>query len=80
MIAVVNVATPSRHRTQRTLATASRKRNGGFAKLRAALFHRVLRLPMNELTEMKTGGILSRLSNDVDSTTGLLQQALLSRS
>ena len=47
-------------------------------QLRAALFHRVLRLPMGDLTEMKTGGILSRLSSDVDSTTGLLQQALLS--
>jgi ATP-binding cassette, subfamily B, bacterial len=47
-------------------------------RLRAALFHRVLRLPMNDLNEMKTGGILSRLSNDVDGTTGLLQQALLS--
>lgn len=33
---------------------------------------------MNELTEMKTGGILSRLSSDVDATTGLLQQALFS--
>ena len=47
-------------------------------QLRASLFHRVLRLPMSDLTEMKTGGILSRLSNDVDGTTGLLQQALLS--
>jgi ATP-binding cassette subfamily B protein/subfamily B ATP-binding cassette protein MsbA len=47
-------------------------------RLRSALFHRILRLPMSELTEMKTGGILSRLSSDVDSTTGLLQQALLS--
>jgi ATP-binding cassette subfamily B protein len=47
-------------------------------RLRASLFHRVLRLPMNELNEMKTGGILSRLSSDVDSTTGLLQQALFS--
>jgi ATP-binding cassette, subfamily B, bacterial len=47
-------------------------------ELRASLFHRVLRLPMSELTDMKTGGILSRLSSDVDSTTGLLQQALLS--
>ncbi|HYP88593.1 MAG TPA: ABC transporter transmembrane domain-containing protein, partial [Polyangiaceae bacterium] len=47
-------------------------------QLRSELFHRVLRLPMNELNEMKTGGILSRLSSDVDSTTGLLQQALLS--
>ncbi|HYJ11551.1 MAG TPA: ABC transporter ATP-binding protein [Polyangiaceae bacterium] len=47
-------------------------------RLRSALFHRILRLPMSELNEMKTGGILSRLSSDVDSTTGLLQQALLS--
>ncbi len=47
-------------------------------QLRAALFNRVLRLPMNDLTEMKTGGILSRLSSDVDATTGLLQQALFS--
>ncbi len=47
-------------------------------QLRASLFQRVLHLPMGELTEMKTGGILSRLSSDVDSTTGLLQQALLS--
>jgi ATP-binding cassette, subfamily B, bacterial len=47
-------------------------------QLRSALFHRILRLPMAELTEMKTGGILSRLSSDVDSTTGLLQQALMS--
>jgi ATP-binding cassette subfamily B protein/subfamily B ATP-binding cassette protein MsbA len=47
-------------------------------QLRATLFQRVLRLPMSELTDMKTGGVLSRLSGDVDSTTGLLQQALLS--
>jgi ATP-binding cassette subfamily B protein/subfamily B ATP-binding cassette protein MsbA len=47
-------------------------------KLRSTLFHRILRLPMADLTEMKTGGILSRLSSDVDATTGLLQQALLS--
>jgi ATP-binding cassette subfamily B protein/subfamily B ATP-binding cassette protein MsbA len=47
-------------------------------QLRSLLFHRILRLPMRDLTEMKTGGILSRLSSDVDGTTGLLQQALLS--
>jgi ATP-binding cassette subfamily B protein/subfamily B ATP-binding cassette protein MsbA len=47
-------------------------------RLRASLFHRILRLPMPELNEMKTGGILSRLSSDVDATTGLLQQAFLS--
>jgi len=46
--------------------------------LRSSLFHRILRLPMSELTEMKTGGILSRLSSDVDNTTSLLQQGLIS--
>jgi ATP-binding cassette, subfamily B, bacterial len=47
-------------------------------RLRQRLFQRVLRLPLSELDEMTTGGILSRLSTDVDSTAGLLQQALLS--
>jgi ATP-binding cassette, subfamily B, bacterial len=47
-------------------------------QLRQRLFQRVLRLPLTELDEMTTGGILSRLSTDVDSTAGLLQQALLS--
>lgn len=47
-------------------------------RLRQRLFQRVLRLPLTELDEMTTGGILSRLSTDVDSTAGLLQQALLS--
>lgn len=46
--------------------------------LRSQLFQRVLRLPMHDLNEMKTGGILSRLSNDVDNTTTLVHQALLS--
>jgi ATP-binding cassette subfamily B protein len=47
-------------------------------RLRSSLFHRILRLPISEITEMKTGGILSRLSSDVDNTTSLLQQALVS--
>jgi len=47
-------------------------------ELRQRLFQRILRLPLTELSEMTTGGILSRLSTDVDSTAGLLQQALLS--
>jgi ATP-binding cassette subfamily B protein/subfamily B ATP-binding cassette protein MsbA len=47
-------------------------------QLRQRLFQRVLRLPLSELDEMTTGGILSRLSTDVDSTAGLLQQALIS--
>src|SRR6266542_3802716 len=45
--------------------------------LRTRLFHRILRLPISEITEMKTGGVISRLSSDVDNTTGLLQLALL---
>jgi ATP-binding cassette subfamily B protein len=47
-------------------------------QLRQRLFQRVLRLPLHQLDEMTTGGILSRLSTDVDSTAGLLQQALIS--
>ncbi|MEI9947856.1 MAG: ABC transporter ATP-binding protein [Pseudomonadota bacterium] len=45
--------------------------------LRARLFRRVLRLPMSEINELKTGGVISRLSSDVDHTTGLLQTALV---
>ncbi len=45
--------------------------------LRARLFRRVLRLPMAEINDLKTGGVISRLSNDVDHTTGLLQTALV---
>src|SRR5207248_8050243 len=46
--------------------------------LRRALFGRLLHLPLPALWDMKTGGILSRLSGDVDATTGLLQMAVLS--
>jgi len=46
--------------------------------LRRALFDRLLRLPLPKLWEMKTGGILSRLTGDVDTTTGLLQMAIVS--
>ncbi len=46
--------------------------------LRRSLFHRLLRLPLPRLWEMKTGGILSRLTGDVDTTTGLLQMAVVS--
>ncbi len=48
--------------------------------LRRALFDRFLRLPLPRLWEMKTGGILSRLTGDVDTTTGLLQLAIVSPS
>ena len=46
--------------------------------LRRALFDRLLHLPLPRLWEMKTGGILSRLTGDVETTTGLLQMAIVS--
>jgi ATP-binding cassette subfamily B protein/subfamily B ATP-binding cassette protein MsbA len=46
--------------------------------LRRALFDRLLHLPLARLSDMKTGGILSRLTGDIDTTTGLLQMALIS--
>ncbi len=46
--------------------------------LRRALYERLLHLPLPELWNMKTGGILSRLTGDVDTTTGLLQLAIVS--
>jgi ATP-binding cassette subfamily B protein/subfamily B ATP-binding cassette protein MsbA len=48
--------------------------------LRRSLFDRLLHLPLPRLWEMKTGGILSRLTGDVDTTTGLLQMALVTPS
>ncbi len=46
--------------------------------LRRSLFERLLHLPLPRLWDMKTGGILSRLTGDVDTTTGLLQMAIVS--
>ena len=46
--------------------------------LRRSLFQRLLHLPLPKLWDMKTGGILSRLTGDVDTTTGLLQLAVVS--
>jgi ATP-binding cassette subfamily B protein len=48
--------------------------------LRRALFDRMLHLPLPRVWDMKTGGILSRLTGDVDTTTGLLQMAIISPS
>jgi ATP-binding cassette subfamily B protein/subfamily B ATP-binding cassette protein MsbA len=47
-------------------------------ELRRSLFERLLHLPLPRLWDMKTGGILSRLTGDVDTTTGLLQMAIVS--
>jgi ATP-binding cassette subfamily B protein len=46
--------------------------------LRRSLYERLLHLPLPALWEMKTGGILSRLTGDVETTTGLLQMAIVS--
>jgi ATP-binding cassette subfamily B protein/subfamily B ATP-binding cassette protein MsbA len=46
--------------------------------LRRALHLRLLHLPLHELSDMKTGGIVSRLSGDVSTTAGLLQMAIIS--
>jgi ATP-binding cassette subfamily B protein/subfamily B ATP-binding cassette protein MsbA len=46
--------------------------------LRRTLFDRLLHLPLPKLWDMKTGGILSRLTGDVETTSGLLQMAILS--
>ncbi len=48
--------------------------------LRRRLFERLIRLPLPRLWDMKTGGILSRLTGDVDTTTGLMQMAIVSPS
>jgi ATP-binding cassette subfamily B protein/subfamily B ATP-binding cassette protein MsbA len=46
--------------------------------LRRSLFKRLLHLPLPTVWDMKTGGILSRLTGDVETTTGLLQMAIVS--
>jgi ATP-binding cassette subfamily B protein/subfamily B ATP-binding cassette protein MsbA len=46
--------------------------------LRRTLFERMLHLPLPRLHDMKTGGILSRLTGDVDTTTGFLQMVIVS--
>ena len=46
--------------------------------LRRLLFQRLLHLPLPKIWDMKTGGILSRLTGDVETTTGLLQMAVVS--
>jgi ATP-binding cassette, subfamily B, bacterial len=46
--------------------------------LRRALYKRFLHLPLTRLWDMKTGGILSRLTGDVETTSGMLQLAIVS--
>jgi ATP-binding cassette subfamily B protein/subfamily B ATP-binding cassette protein MsbA len=47
-------------------------------RLRKKLFARLLGLPLSELSEMKSGGITSRLSGDIDSVNDLVNLALIS--
>ena len=47
-------------------------------RLRHQLYTRLIRLPLADLQDMKTGGIQSRLSGDVDSTANLVDQAVIS--
>lgn len=46
-------------------------------RLRGRLYAHLLGLPLHQLSDIKTGGIVSRLSSDIDSVTGLLQSAIL---
>jgi ATP-binding cassette subfamily B protein len=45
--------------------------------LRRAMLRHMLALSLDKLGRMKTGGALSRLTGDVDTTTGLLQTAIV---
>ena len=47
-------------------------------RLRRKLFQRLLGLSLGAIGEMKSGGIISRLSGDVDSVSGLVQMAIIS--
>ncbi|RMF77622.1 MAG: ABC transporter ATP-binding protein, partial [Planctomycetota bacterium] len=46
-------------------------------RLRQRLYNHLLRLPLHKLSVLKTGGITSRLSGDVDSITGLIQMGII---
>jgi ATP-binding cassette subfamily B protein/subfamily B ATP-binding cassette protein MsbA len=46
-------------------------------RLRNRLYERLLSLSLGQLSDMKTGGIVSRLSGDVDSVSGLVNLAFI---
>ncbi len=48
--------------------------------LRRTLHARLLHLPLHQLSDLKVGGILTRLAGDVSTTAGLLQMAVVSPS
>ena len=72
VVILSNLVTVIRDYRQRLLNTRV------MLSLRRSLFERLLHLPLAKLYDMKTGGILSRLTGDVDTTTGLLQLAVVS--
>jgi ATP-binding cassette subfamily B protein/subfamily B ATP-binding cassette protein MsbA len=74
LIIVSNVMSALRDYRQRLL------NNRLAIALRRVLFERLLRLPLPKLWDMKIGGIISRISGDVEATTGLLEMALISPS
>ena len=47
-------------------------------QLRRSLFERLIRLGLDKLSNIKVGGIISRLTDDINKTTGLLQMAVIS--
>ena len=72
LIVVSNLTNAYKDHRQRLLNT------GVMLTLRRSIFERLLHLPLPKLWDMKTGGILSRITGDVDTTTGLLQLAIVS--
>lgn len=49
-------------------------------RLRQRLYDHLLDLPLHRLSELKTGGVVSRLSGDVDSVSGVLEMAIITPS
>ena len=53
--------------------------NGRFVRgLRLRLFRHLMHLPLGQIHELKTGGIVSRLTSDAENLTGILQMAVIS--
>lgn len=55
--------------------------NGRFVRaLRLKLFSHLMDIPLGKIHELKTGGIVSRLTSDAENLTGILQMAVISPS
>ncbi len=53
--------------------------NGRFVRaLRLKLFTHLMNIPLGRIHELKTGGIVSRLTSDAENLTGILQMAIIS--